>query len=150
MSGNRLKIFVGNLPFAATSQQLQELFQQFGEVQGINIRMDSKNSPKGYCFITFTTEDAADAAIACNHEISMDGRILTVSHATPRGLEDRIESEENETVDDSWKTAPPPRRGSDKNSSAKKKGSTNSTRRSWDQWAGPTAAMGAAKSSDKS
>lgn len=133
---NMLKIFVGNLPFSATSDDLQKLFSCCGDIQGINIRKDPKtHNPRGFAFVTFTSEDAALSAIASKHGFLYGGRALTVCPATLRGA---AATSKQQSTDDSWKTAPIPR---GKGKSHKKAASSKDgpQRRSWVEWAGPKA-----------
>lgn len=142
---NMLKIFVGNLPFSSTNEDLLNLFSQFGEIQGINIRKDPKtHNPRGFAFITFTSEDYAREAIAGS--LSLGGRALTISAATLRGTTSDVKSP---SEDDSWKTAPPPSKSKSAIKSSSSNGSGSSgrgpsakqgaQRRTWDEWAGPVA-----------
>ncbi|KAJ1417036.1 hypothetical protein B484DRAFT_305050, partial [Ochromonadaceae sp. CCMP2298] len=80
------KVFVGNLPFKITKNDLEALFSRFGTVIGINIREDrTTGKPKGFGFVTFDSDEPAAAAIASMHGYSLEGRPLTVNAATLRG-----------------------------------------------------------------
>ena len=82
------KLFVGNLSFNSTDNDLQDAFAQFGTVVEVNLMMDRMtNRPRGFAFVTMSTpEDAAKAIEGMNGK-EMDGRALTVNEARPR--EDR-------------------------------------------------------------
>ena len=82
------KLFVGNLSFNTTENDLQDAFAQFGTVVEVNLMMDRMtNRPRGFAFVTMSTpEDAAKAIEGMNGK-EMDGRALTVNEARPR--EDR-------------------------------------------------------------
>ncbi len=82
------KLFVGNLSFNATQNQLQDLFGAHGTVQEIDIIKDKfSGRPRGFGFVTMETKEGADAAIKALNGKEIDGRALTVNEARPR--EDR-------------------------------------------------------------
>src|SRR5258705_12716790 len=82
------KLFVGNLSFNATENQLQDLFAAFGPVTEVDMIMDKfSGKPRGFAFITMETKEGADAAIQALHGKDVEGRALTVNEARPR--EDR-------------------------------------------------------------
>jgi cold-inducible RNA-binding protein len=82
------KLYVGNLPFGVTSQELTDLFAQAGEVVSANIITDRfSGQSRGFGFVEMTTDDAAQAAIQQFNEYQMKGRSLKVNEAKPR--EDR-------------------------------------------------------------
>jgi len=79
------KLFVGNLSFNATENQLQDLFASFGPVTEVDLIMDRfSGKPRGFAFVTMETKEAAAAAIQALHGKDMDGRALTVNEARPR------------------------------------------------------------------
>ena len=79
------KLFVGNLSFNATQNQLQDLFAAHGVVQEVDIIKDKfSGRPRGFAFVTMETKEAADAAIQAIHGKEIDGRALTVNEARPR------------------------------------------------------------------
>jgi cold-inducible RNA-binding protein len=79
------KLFVGNLSFNATQNQLQELFGAHGTVLEIDIVKDRfSGRPRGFGFVTMETKEAADAAIQAINGKEIDGRALTVNEARPR------------------------------------------------------------------
>jgi RNA recognition motif-containing protein len=85
-SVNRLKVFVGNLAFSATEADISELFSQYGEVIGVNLRTDrATGKKKGFGFVTFSESSSAQAAIAAANGAMFQGRALTVNVADERG-----------------------------------------------------------------
>lgn len=79
------KLFVGNLPWGITNDSLRELFASVGEVveaMVITDRMSGRS--KGFGFVTFATEEAAQAAIAQLNEKEIEGRKIIVNVARPR------------------------------------------------------------------
>jgi RNA recognition motif-containing protein len=82
------KLFVGNLSFNATENQLQDLFAAHGNVIEVDLIMDRfSGRPRGFAFVTMETKEAADAATQALNGKELDGRALTVNEARPR--EDR-------------------------------------------------------------
>ena len=78
------KIYVGNLPFSATSEALNELFAKFGPVDSAKIVMDRDTGrSKGFGFVEMGTDDAAAAAIDKLNGSDMGGRSLVVNEARP-------------------------------------------------------------------
>jgi cold-inducible RNA-binding protein len=79
------KLFVGNLSFNATQEQLQDLFAAHGVVLEIDIIKDKfSGRPRGFGFVTMETKEGADAAVKALHGKEIDGRALTVNEARPR------------------------------------------------------------------
>src|SRR5580765_7923158 len=79
------KLFVGNLSFNATENQLQDLFAAYGPVTEVDMIMDKfSGKPRGFAFVTMETKEAADAAVQALHGKDVDGRALTVNEARPR------------------------------------------------------------------
>jgi cold-inducible RNA-binding protein len=82
------KLFIGNLSFNTTQEQLQDLFAAHGNVLEAEIIMDKfSGRPRGFGFVTMETKEGAEAAIKGLHGQQVDGRPLTVNEARPR--EDR-------------------------------------------------------------
>lgn len=78
------KIYVGNLPFSATSESLTEVFGRFGSVDSSKIIMDRDTGrSKGFGFVEMSDSGAADSAIAQLHGSDFGGRSLTVNEARP-------------------------------------------------------------------
>ncbi len=79
------RIFVGNLPFSATEDQLRGLFSAHGEVTSVNIITDRfTNRSRGFAFVEMSDDAAAAAAIAALNQHELDGRALTVNEARER------------------------------------------------------------------
>ncbi|HEU5397620.1 MAG TPA: RNA-binding protein [Verrucomicrobiae bacterium] len=79
------KLFVGNLSFNTSENDLQDAFAAFGTVTEANLMMDRATSrPRGFGFVTMSTADEAQAAIAGLNGKELDGRALTVNVARPR------------------------------------------------------------------
>jgi cold-inducible RNA-binding protein len=83
MSNN--KLFVGNLSFNTTENDLQDAFAAHGTVQEVNLMMDRDSGrPRGFGFVTMSTPEEAQAAIDALNGKNVDGRDLTVNIAKPR------------------------------------------------------------------
>ena len=79
------RIFVGNLPFNATEDQLCQLFASHGEVASVSIVKDKfTDRSRGFAFVEMSNAEAATAAIAALANHSMDNRPLTVNVARER------------------------------------------------------------------
>ena len=79
------KLFVGNLSFKATENQLQDMFAPHGTVLEVDLIMDKfTGRPRGFAFVTMETKEGADAATTALNGKSIDGRALTVNEARPR------------------------------------------------------------------
>ena len=79
------KVFVGNLSFNITENDLQDMFAAHGTVVETNLMMDRLSGrPRGFGFVTMSTPQEADAAIAALNGTTVDGRALTVNVAKPR------------------------------------------------------------------
>ena len=82
------KLFVGNLSFNTTENDLQDAFAAHGSVVEANLMMDRMTGrARGFGFVTMSTPEEAEKAIAAMNGAQMDGRALTVNIARPR--EDR-------------------------------------------------------------
>src|SRR2546425_9516002 len=79
------KLYVGNLPFNTTENELQELFSQAGPVQEVLLMQDKfTGKSRGFAFVTMTNEQDAQNAISQFNGASFGGRSLTVNEARPR------------------------------------------------------------------
>ena len=79
------RLFVGNLSFNTTQNQLQDLFAVHGTVVEVDVIMDKfSGRPRGFGFVTMETKEAATAAIQALNGKEIDGRALTVNEARPR------------------------------------------------------------------
>lgn len=76
-------IYVGNLPFSATSEAIQELFTTYGVVESVNLIKDRETGRlRGFGFVEMTS--GATEAIAALDDKDLDGRHLRVNLAKPR------------------------------------------------------------------
>ena len=80
-----MNIYIGNLSFDTTEEQLRQAFEGFGEVSGVNIITDRDSGrPRGFAFVEMSGGDEATAAIAGLNGQDLNGRTLNVSEARPR------------------------------------------------------------------
>ena len=79
------KLYVGNLPYSATSADLEELFASFGSVQSAEVLVDRQTGrSRGFGFVEMGTPQEAQAAIDGLHDQDYGGRRLTVNESKPR------------------------------------------------------------------
>ncbi|HMJ64428.1 MAG TPA: RNA-binding protein [Candidatus Binatia bacterium] len=79
------KLFVGNISFNTTENDLQDAFSAHGTVTEANLMVDRMSGrPRGFGFVTMATEEEAQKAIQAMNGASLDGRNLTVNLARPR------------------------------------------------------------------
>jgi len=79
------KLYVGNLSFDVTENDLREMLSEHGPVNEINVIMDKVTGrPRGFAFVTMNTVEGAKAAIAALNGKDCKGRALTVNEARPR------------------------------------------------------------------
>jgi len=88
-----MNIYVGNLNWNMTSEDLQELFAPFGEVTSAKIVTDkfNNNRSKGFGFVEMSDDDAARAAISALHDNDVQDRKIVVNESTPRPEGERRE-----------------------------------------------------------
>lgn len=80
-----MNIYVGNLAYAATDQDLREAFSAFGEVSSVNIIMDRQTGQsKGFGFVEMPNDNEAQAAIKELNDKPIKGRPARVNEARPR------------------------------------------------------------------
>ena len=80
-----MKIYVGNMSYDTTEDQLREAFTAFGEVTSVNIITDKYDGkPKGFAFIEMAQKSEAIEAITALNGKEIDGRKLNVNEAKPR------------------------------------------------------------------
>jgi RNA recognition motif-containing protein len=83
------KLFVGNLSFNTTENDLQDAFSAHGTVLETNLMMDRMTGkPRGFGFVTMSSQEEAQKAIDALNGSTLDGRNLTVNIARPR--EERV------------------------------------------------------------
>ncbi len=76
-------LYVGNMSFSTTEDQLREVFSQYGTVTKVQLIMDRETGrPRGFAFVEMS--DGGDEAIAALNGTQLDGRALTVNEAKPR------------------------------------------------------------------
>ncbi len=73
------KLYVGNLKYSVTSEQLKELFSSYGEVKSVNII-----EGKGFAFIEMASPEEAEKAKDALNDTEFDGRPLKIDEARPR------------------------------------------------------------------
>ena len=79
------KLFVGNISFNTTENDLQDAFAAHGTVLEANLMVDRiTGRPRGFGFVTMSTPEEAKAAVSAMNGATMDGRNLTVNEARPR------------------------------------------------------------------
>jgi RNA recognition motif-containing protein len=79
------KLYVGNLSYNVTEDDLRTLFSQAGEIKEVSLIMDRETRrPKGFGFVEMANQVDAEKAIQMFNEYEMDGRKLTVNIARPR------------------------------------------------------------------
>lgn len=79
------KLFVGNIDWGTTDDQLKEAFEKYGEVEeAIIIKDKFSNRSKGFGFVTFPNDEEADKAMAELNESELNGRKIIVNEARPR------------------------------------------------------------------
>jgi cold-inducible RNA-binding protein len=79
------KVYVGNLPYSMSSQDLRELFTPFGAVRSAEVMMDRMTGrPRGFGFVELESAEQVQAAIAALNETEVGGRNLTVNEARER------------------------------------------------------------------
>lgn len=79
------RLFVGNLPYSTTENDLQDHFGQAGAVTSVNIMQDRVTGrSRGFAFVDMGTQDEANKAIGMFHGKEFQGRALTVNEARPR------------------------------------------------------------------
>jgi RNA recognition motif-containing protein len=79
------RLYVGNLPYSATEEQLTDLFGRAGQVESVRVMRDMESGrARGFAFVEMASDDAAQKAIDEFHEYQMDGRALVVNEARPK------------------------------------------------------------------
>ena len=77
------KIYVGNLPFSASDDEIRTMFSEYGTVESVALITDRDTGrPRGFGFVEMA--DGADEAIQALHQTEMGGRTLNVNEARPR------------------------------------------------------------------
>ena len=80
-----MNIYVGNLPYSVTEDDLRNMFGEFGEVSSVNIINDQyTGQSKGFGFVEMSNQQEAEEAISNLNDSSVQGRNIKVSQARPR------------------------------------------------------------------
>jgi len=80
-----MNIYIGNMSFDTTEDQLRQAFEGFGEVSTVNIITDKySGEPRGFAFVEMSAKDEAIAAISGLNGQDLNGRALNVNEAKPR------------------------------------------------------------------
>lgn len=89
---NPNKLFVGNLPYSVTEDQLREIFAEYGEIVDLKLIIDRMSGrSKGIAFVEYASKEMADAAIEAVNGMEVDGRALIVNVARPFQPRERSE-----------------------------------------------------------
>ena len=84
------KLYVGNLPFNTTENELQEIFSQAGAVQEVTLMQDRfTGKSRGFAFVTMGSDDEAQNAISKFNGHTMDGRPISATRDYPKNLSRR-------------------------------------------------------------
>ncbi len=79
------KLYVGNLPFSITEDELRQAFEKHGGVSSVNVIMDRDTGrPRGFAFVEMAEQSAADNAVSALNGVEMGGRTLRVDVAQER------------------------------------------------------------------
>ena len=79
------RLYVGNLPYSASEDQLTELFSRAGKVDNVRVMRDmATGRARGFAFVEMSSDDEAQKAIDDLHEYQMEGRALVVNEARPK------------------------------------------------------------------
>jgi RNA recognition motif-containing protein len=80
-----MRIYVGNLPYSVTDEDLRDVFGEYGELASAEVIKDKfSGQSKGFGFVDMPSNAQAAAAIKALHETDLKGRKLTVNEARPR------------------------------------------------------------------
>lgn len=81
---NPNKLFVGNLPYSVTEDQLRDIFSEHGEIVDLKLIIDRMSGrSKGIAFVEYASKEMADAAIEAVNGMELEGRALIVNVARP-------------------------------------------------------------------
>ncbi|MBU0456290.1 MAG: RNA-binding protein [Pseudomonadota bacterium] len=84
---NPKKIYVGNLSYSTTGEDLNEFFSQYGTISEVKLISDFEGRSKGFGFITFETEEGAQSSLQAN-DVDLQGRKLKVNIARDKPASD--------------------------------------------------------------
>lgn len=81
-----MNIYVGNLAYSVTEDDLREAFAAYGEISSVHVITDKfSGQSKGFAFVEMPNNAEADAAIKALNETQLNGRNVKVNQAKPRG-----------------------------------------------------------------
>ena len=79
------RLYVGNLPYSTTEEQLTDLFSRAGQVDNVRVMRDmATGRARGFAFVEMASDDDAQKAITEFHEYKLEGRALVVNEARPK------------------------------------------------------------------
>ena len=79
------RLYVGNLPYSTTEDQLTELFSRAGKVDNVRVMRDmATGRARGFAFVEMSTDEEAQKAASELNQFQMGGRALTVNEARPK------------------------------------------------------------------
>ena len=79
-----MKMYVGNLSFDTTKDELEAVFSEYGTVTDVHVPMDRDSGrPRGFAFVTMNTKDEMDSAVKALDGSELGGRNLKVNEARP-------------------------------------------------------------------
>lgn len=79
------KLFVGNIDWGTTDDEMKDLFAEYGEIEECIIIKDrATNRSKGFGFVTFVNDEDADKAIEALNDFDLKGRNIAVNEARPK------------------------------------------------------------------
>ena len=95
-----MKLFVGNLNYQTTENQLQTLFSEFGEVKAVNIVTDKyTNRARGFAFVEMNDSVSGQKAVDKLNNTSFDQQTIIVNEARPREENSRRDNYSNRSFD---------------------------------------------------
>lgn len=79
------RLYVGNLPYRTTDEELSALFSRAGSVESVQVMRDlATGRARGFAFVQMASDEDAQRAISELHQYQLDGRALVVNEARPR------------------------------------------------------------------
>ncbi len=89
--GCGMNIYIGNMSFDTTEDQIRQAFEGYGEVSAVRVITDrDSGQPKGFAFVEMEAKDEAVAAISGLNGQDLNGRELNVNEAKPRAQSERV------------------------------------------------------------